>query len=462
MTSLPPDPLADIGIAGFGERLRSGKTTAEDTTRAYLDRIEALEPRLGAFEYVAVESALNAARALDGLLATGTDLGPLMGVPVAIKDIFAVAGMPATAGSNIDVADLIGTEGSFVRSLRRAGCVIVGKVKTVEFAAGGTGINYARGTPWNPWDAETQREPSGSSNGSGVAVAAGMCAFAIGSDTTGAVRGPAAHCGVFGLKTTKGLWPTDGVFPLAPTLDTIGPLTKTAADCAVIFAALTGQPVATPAAPGGLRLGKPSALFYDDLDADVERCTAAALTELIEAGVEIVPVEIPEAAEVIESFAPFLPTELIAGLGRDRFLAGRAKMDPVVASRAAEGLDVTADSYIKLLWRHRELCNIAAGRMEGFDGWVTPTRPTVPAPVISRAEAESKLPVAPNRWPNTPVGSFFGLCGTSSPIHALGADLPVGLQVMCPAGADSGALSIALMIENIVGQPTLADLVPFL
>ena len=462
MANLSPDPLDDGGIAGFGERLRDGKTTAEAATRAYLERIEALEPRLGVFEFVAVESALNAARALDGLLAAGTDLGPLMGVPVAIKDIFAVDSMPVTAGSNIDVADLIGTEGSFVASLRKAGCVIVGKVKTVEFAAGGTGINYARGTPWNPWDAETQREPSGSSSGSGVAVAAGLCAFAIGSDTTGSVRGPAAHCGVFGLKTTKGLWPTDGVFPLAPTLDTIGPLTKTAADCAVIFAALTGQPLAKPVAPDGLRLGKPTALFYDDLDADVERCTAAALDALTEAGVEIVPVEIPEAAEVVESFAFFLPTELIAGLGRERFEAERAKMDPVVASRAAEGVDVTADTYIKLLWRHRELCRIAAERMEGFDGWVTPTRPTLPPPVVGRAEAEAKLPMAPNRWPNTPAVSFFGLCGTSSPIHALGAKLPVGLQVMCPAGADSAALSIALMIENIVGPPSPADLSPFL
>ena len=141
MATLPPDPLAEGGIAGFGERLRSGKTTAVAATQAYLERIEVLEPRLGAFEHVATESALDAARALDGLLAAGTDLGPLMGVPVAIKDIFAVAGMPVTAGSNIDVADLIGTEGSFVTSLRRAGCVVLGKVKTVEFAAGGTGIN---------------------------------------------------------------------------------------------------------------------------------------------------------------------------------------------------------------------------------------------------------------------------------------------------------------------------------
>ena len=462
MANLPPNPIANGGIAGFGKWLRGGKITAESATRAYLARIKALEPRLGVFEHVAAESALEAAQALDGLLAAGTDLGPLMGVPVAIKDIIAVDGMPTTAGSDVDVADLIGTEGSFVKSLKRAGCVILGKVKTVEFAAGGTGINFVRGTPWNPWDAETQREPSGSSSGSAVAVAAGLCAFAIGSDTTGSVRGPAAHCGVFGLKTTKGLWPTDGVFPLTPTLDTIGPLTRTAADCAHVFAALTGQPVPVPAVPRGLRLGKPTTLFYDNLDADVEHCTAAALTLLSAAGVEIVPMEIPEAAEVVGEFAPFLPTELIAVLGRERFIAERARMDPVVASRAAEGLDVTADEYIQLLWRQRKLCRIMDERMEGFDGWVTPTRPTVPPPVVSRAEAEAKLPLPPNLWPNTPACSIFGLCGTSSPVHALGAGLPVGLQVMCPGGADGTALSIALMIEDIVGPPPQAELESFL
>ncbi|HJO97743.1 MAG TPA: amidase, partial [Rhodospirillales bacterium] len=281
-------------------------------------------------------------------------------------------------------------------------------------------------------------------------------------DTTGSVRGPAAHCGVFGLKTTKGLWPTDGVFPLTPTLDTIGPLTRTAADCAHVFAALTGQPVPVPAVPRGLRLGKPTTLFYDNLDADVEHCTAAALTLLSAAGVEIVPMEIPEAAEVVGEFAPFLPTELIAVLGRERFIAERARMDPVVASRAAEGLDVTADEYIQLLWRQRELCRIMDERMEGFDGWVTPTRPTVPPPVVSRAEAEAKLPLPPNLWPNTPACSIFGLCGTSSPVHALGAGLPVGLQVMCPGGADGTALSIALMIEDIVGPPPQAELESFL
>ena len=140
---------------------------------------------------------------------------------MAVKDLLAVDGMPTTAGSNVDVADLIGPEGRFVKCLKRAGCVILGKTKTVEFALGGAGSNRVRGTPRNPWDAEVFRAPGGSSSGSVVAMASGMCGFAIGSDTVVRVRGPAAFCGVFGLKTTTGLWPTDGVFPLSPTLDTL-------------------------------------------------------------------------------------------------------------------------------------------------------------------------------------------------------------------------------------------------
>jgi len=462
MAGLIPDPLAAGGIAGFGERLRRGETTAEATVEAYLKRIEALEPRLGAFEHVASEQALGAAHALDRLLAAGTDLGPLMGVPVAVKDLFAVEGMPTTAGSNLDVSATIGPEGTFVKALKRAGCVIMGKTKTVEFALGGAGTNVVRGTPWNPWDATRHRAPGGSSSGSAVAVAAGLSAFAIGSDTGGSVRGPAAWCGVFGLKTTVGLWPTDGVFPLSRTLDSIGPLTRSAADAAVVFAALSGRPTATPAPWRGLRLGKPASFFFDDLDDDVERCSAAMIAALAGAGAEIVDIDLPEVAELSAIFAPVSATELIAVLGRKRFLAERHRMDPVVAGRAALGLETTADAYIRLKWRHRDLCRIMDQRMRGFDGWITPTRNIVAPPVADYDTSEAGVKRAAKTGLNTRPGNLFGFCGTSSPIHALGSDLPVGFQVLCPARAEERALSIARAFEAIVGAPPLPDLSAFL
>jgi aspartyl-tRNA(Asn)/glutamyl-tRNA(Gln) amidotransferase subunit A len=385
-----------------------------------------------------------------------------MGVPVAVKDLFAVEGMPTTAGSNVDVSDTIGPEGTFVKSLKRAGCVIMGKTKTVEFALGGAGTNSVRGTPWNPWDATRHRAPGGSSSGSAVAVAAGLSAFAIGSDTGGSVRGPAAWCGVFGLKTTVGLWPTDGVFPLSRTLDTIGPLTRSAADAAIVFAALGGQPMATPAPLRGLRLGKPTAVFFEDLDEDVERCSAAMVAALAEAGVEIADVEIPEMAELSTMFAPISASELIGVLGRERFLAERDKMDPVVAGRTALGLETTADAYIRLLSRHRDLCRVMDQRMRGFDGWIAPTRATVALPVTDYDDSEAGIERAAKTGTNTRPGNIFGFCGTSSPIHSLGSDLPVGFQVMCPANREGRALSIALAFENIVGVPPLPDVSAFL
>ena len=461
MKGFPPDPLRPGGIQGFTKRLRAGKVTAEAVTGAYLERIEALDSRLGAYEYVARESALAQARALDGLLASGIDLGPLMGVPVAVKDLFAVEGMPTTAGSNLDVTGLVGSEGRFVGMLRRAGCVILGKTKTVEFAMGGTGINLVRGTPWNPWDAHTRRVPGGSSSGSAVAAAAGLCAFAIGSDTGGSVRLP-AYCGIFALKTTKGRWPTDGVASLSRTLDTVGPITKSASDAAVVFGALAGVPTPVAAVPRGVRLGKPATLFFEDLDDDVGRCVDAALTALAVAGAEIVDCELPETALHMDSVQALIAAEFIGAFGRERFEASRADMDPDVWARLQPGLDLTADAYIRLLWRHREHCQNAPQWMEGLDGWVAPTNPTVAMPLADLEEPAGSGRYWDRLGRNTNPANFMGLCATSSPIQQLGSALPVGLQVMCRGDEESRALSIALWFEELFGLPPQPDLREFL
>ena len=218
MSSLPEDPVANGGLEGFARRLRAGETTTEAATRAYLDRIERLDGRLGAYQYVAGDQALAAARAMDQLLAAGTDLGPLMGVPVAMKDLFAVDGMPATAGSLLDVSDLIGSEGRFVKMLKQAGCIILGKNQDGRIRPGRHGHQFGPrhsleplgSPPFTACRAGHRADPA-------VAVASGMAAFAIGSDTGGSVRIPAAFTGIFGLKTTTGVFPTDGVFPLSPT-----------------------------------------------------------------------------------------------------------------------------------------------------------------------------------------------------------------------------------------------------
>ncbi|MDO8595384.1 MAG: amidase, partial [Sulfuricaulis sp.] len=268
MTKLPPDPLDGCSIAEFGIRLRRGDITCEAATRSYLARIECLESKLNAFTHVADEQALHDARAIDGLLAGGVDLGPLMGVAVAVKDLFTVDGMPLpTVGSKLDVSDLIEPEGTFVKRLKRAGCVILGKTRMTEFAFGL--VNLIHRPPWNPWDAALHRMPGGSSSGSAVALAAGLCALSVGSDTGGSVRQPAALCGVFGFKATAGVWPLDGVFPLSSTFDSIGFFAHSAEDAAVAFAALTGAALPGVHPPQGVRLGQPANHYFEGLSAEV-------------------------------------------------------------------------------------------------------------------------------------------------------------------------------------------------
>jgi aspartyl-tRNA(Asn)/glutamyl-tRNA(Gln) amidotransferase subunit A len=456
------DPIQKDGISGFAKRLRSGEITSEEATRAYLSRIEKLDPGLGAFQHVAAERAVATARAMDQLLATGVDLGPLMGVPVAVKDLFAVEGMPTTAGSKMEVGDIIGDEGSFVKRVKKAGCVILGKTKTVEFALGITGVSTPRGTPWNPWDARTQRMPAGSSSGSAVAVAAGLCAWAVGSDTGGSVRVPAALCGVFGLKTTFGLWPTDGVCPLAPNLDTIGLLTKSAADAALVFGALRGRKTVRPAHLASIRFGRSEGYFFKNLDPTVSACTSAALSALEKNGAQIVANEVPEAPERESYFPVALPVSLIAVLGRERFFSGRDEMDSLVRARAEKGLDVQASEYLRLeLKRLRSASNITE-RFRNVDAWLSPTATILPLPVADLEDPQKAMTLTLGMTQNSQPANYLNLCAVTLPIHQLGSPLPVGLQVICPAKSEDRLLSIALAIENVIGKGSAPSLEGFL
>ena len=464
MAELVPDPLAGGSIARMGREFRARISSVAAVTAAYLARIAALDARLGSFETVMAESARNQARAMDRLFAAGTDLGPLMGVPVAIKDIVAVDGAPTTAGSNVAVVDLIGPEGSFVRALRRAGCVILGKTRTPEFANGGGrfAVSSVRPTPWNPWDAKVQRVPGGSSSGSAVAVAAGLCAFAVGSDTGASVRAPAALCGVFGLKTTAGLWPLDGVFPLSRSLDTLGILTRTAADAGIVLGAIAGSPPPDAPPPRGLRLGlaEPS-FFFEGLDSRVRTCTDWALDALRDAGVELVPVAWPEAPQVAEHMPSVVAAEFMVGMGRERFEAVREHMDPYVAAGLAAGLETGTAEYANAMRGYGAYSRAAAGRMAGVDALVTPTV-AITAPAVACFEdrdfydRHSSIGMR-----NTRPASFAGLSATSNPIPGPEPGLPVGLQVIAPGFEDARAVAIAETIETLVGPPPRPELGPF-
>lgn len=456
MRPLPSDPLAQCGIIKLGNRLRSGETTTEAVTRAYLDRIAALNPKLNAFVYVAEESAMVAAQGIDLLLKSGTDLGPLMGIPVAIKDLLAVDGMPTQAGSRLNVKDLIGPEGSFVKAMKRAGCIILGKTRTTEFAAGAQQVSHP--TPWNPWDPKTHRTPGGSSSGSAVAQATGLCSFAIGSDTGGSVRLPAALCGVFGLKTSVGLLPLDGVLPLSPAMDTLGIFTNTALDAALVFEVLTGKSIPPAPTLKGLRIGRPAKYFFEDLDHRVEVCIENALSQAAEAGAEFTSVEFADAEAVGEIFSKMVPTDLITTLGIDQFLNGQALIDPVVVDRVSPALDLKAVDYVALTRLQKELAILGKQRIESVDAWVTPTTKTLPVPLSECNNAETAAAFTSRATQITRFGNVYGFCASSIPIIDSETNLPVGIQLHCGHGQDARLLSISLAFEKLLGMAPKTDI----
>jgi len=463
------DPF-EGGLRAYGERLRDGTQTITGTLKQCLERIERYDDHLQAFQLLDAERALDTANALDALLASGTDLGPLMGVPMGVKDIIGVDGLPTTNGSLHDAGQPGPHSGTVVRKLKQAGCIVVGKTRTVEFALGATGLNSSRGTPTNPWDWETRRIPGGSSSGSGVSVAAGFVGFALGSDTGGSIRIPACFNGIFGHKTTLGLWPTDGVFPLSPSLDSLGPLCRSASDAALIHEVLFGGPAliasADSATPGdnalaGTRFGIPQELFFDNLDSIVSETFELAIEKLKAAGATIETVSLPESHERATLFPKIVPPELLHALGRDKFKHAAAQMDPVTRERAEAGLAVDAIDYHASLSRMDELTVIGAKALENHTALLAPTCPFVPLAIASLEEpAEHERSLLASQ--NTQPANLMRLCATSLPVQHLNKDasLPIGLQVMAANNQDAALLRLSHTIESVLGRgplPVLPD-----
>ena len=457
MSSLPSDPLALSGLEGFSKDFKSGRVTSEQATTAYLARIDALDPKLGAFQHVAHESALATARAIDALYASGTYLGPLMGAPVAIKDIFSITGMPhPNAGSKLDLSNLMGdAEGPFIEALRRAGCVFLGQTKAVEFCLGITGVSAPLGTPWNASDPDHHRVPGGSSSGSGVAVGAGLCAFAIGSDTGGSIRVPAAYNGAFGLKTTIGLWPTEGVFPLDGRLDTIGLITKSATDAFLAYQAintcldgLNHRIENEPVELDRLRFGLPENYFYDDLDKEVAQAVNGVNQTLTGLGVRLDKISVPEASEREAYFPVALPVSLLAKLGVEGYEAGKRMMDSVVAQRIESGLERKAHDYIRLEEKRQRSVATVKRRFKGFDAWVSPTTTGYPPLLTDLDDPAMALKLALGMTRNTQPANYLDLCAVTVPIPQPKGQLPIGYQIMAAGGSDTKLLAIAIAVEK--------------
>lgn len=454
---LPHDPIAPLGLEGFSKAMRQGKITSEQVVKAYLERIEQLDPLLGAFERVEGEHALAVARAMDALLAAGVDLGPLMGLPISVKDIFVLDGKPPHAGSNLPLQDKYPPhDATFITALKEAGCVILGTTRMVEFALGITGHSVSRGTPWNPWDGHTHRLPGGSSSGAAVALSAGLCALSIGTDTGGSVRVPAALCGLFGLKTTAGRWPNDGAFPLDPETDTIGLLTRSARDAQLAFHTLDSR-----LNPGSfnqdkpyshLRLGLPTQYMLDDLSSDTSRAFEQALITLEAYKSDIISVDIPHVDGRERYFPIAMPAELLSWLSVETFQKHKALIDPTIRARIEKGLMIKAHDYLAASTARRAHAKEVDRLFNSVDLIISPTTQEAAIPVTDLEDPKKAMQAAMSMTRNTQPANYFDWCAATMPIETDTNGLPLGLQLNARGMTENSLLTMAVFVESIVGK----------
>jgi aspartyl-tRNA(Asn)/glutamyl-tRNA(Gln) amidotransferase subunit A len=389
------------------------------------------------------DTARAAADASDARAARGRSLGSLDGVIVSIKDLFDVAGEPTRAGSKIlaEEAAPAASDALIVQRLRQAGTVIVAKTNMTEFAFSGIGANPHFGTPGNPRD--RGRVPGGSSAGAPVAVADGMCDIAIGTDTGGSVRIPAALCGVVGFKPSRQRVPTEGAFPLSKTLDSIGPIARNVADCAKADAIMAGEeftPLETSAL-AGVRFGLPEGLLLERLDDIVAPAFAAAVARLDAGGVRLSHEKLPLLDDwvAVNERGGVIPPEACA-VHRDRLRRRAADIDPNVRVRIERGCAVSEADLAEILRERRRLVAAMDARVNGLDALVIPTTAIV-APTIAEVD-DAKVFAVRNAavLRNTSMVNFFDLCAISLP---LSASLPVGLMLVARNGQDLRLLRIA-------------------
>jgi aspartyl-tRNA(Asn)/glutamyl-tRNA(Gln) amidotransferase subunit A len=402
---------------------------------------------------VYAETARAAADAADARAGSGITLGPLDGAIVTIKDLFDVAGEVTRAGSRVlaEEGRPAAEDAPVVRRLRAAGAVIVAKTNMSEFAFHGVGTNPHFGTPGNP--ADRARAPGGSTSGGAVAVADGMCEIAIGSDTGGSTRTPAALCGIVGWKPSRQRVPTDGAFPLSYTLDSIGPMARSVADCANADAVMAGETpsVLEPAPLAGLRLGVPQGFPLDGLDETVTTAWSAATERLGHAGARLSDEMIPLLADMIKVNAKggFAPAEAFA-IHRERLSRRAAEVDQNVRARIERGA-ISAADYIEMAQARQTLIQAMDARIAGLDALVLPTTPIVAPRIVEVATPETFAPKNMMLLRNTSLVNFFDLCAISLPLPRP-SGLPVGLMLVARNGADRRLFSIAAAVEKLLAS----------
>ncbi|MBK4737132.1 amidase [Noviherbaspirillum pedocola] len=436
--------------------LAAGKTSSAQLTEAALTHI-ADPAGEGARVYTRVyaDTARVEAQASDLLRGAGLARSAIDGLPISIKDLFDIAGETTLAGSvALQKAPAATADAAIVRRLRAAGAVIIGRTNMTEFAFSGLGLNPHYGTPKNPWDRATGRIPGGSSSGAAVSVTDGMAAAAIGTDTGGSVRIPAAFCGLTGFKPTARRISTQGALPLSTTLDSIGPIAPTVACCALIDAILSGEeaPLPTPARLRGLRLAVPQTVTLDGMDAAVSRAFDAALARLSAGGAMVESIALPEFSELagLHAGGGFSPVEAWAW---HKELVERAgeRYDPRVLSRMRRGERMSAAELIALMAARRRWIAAVEARIAGFDAMLLPTVPIVAPTLAELEDDEHYFRTNALVLRNPSIINFLDGCALSLPCQARG-EAPVGLTLAAPGGRDRAVLAMGMALEACLQQ----------
>jgi len=435
MNDLISEPIAALTQRSRSEMIESSITAASQSRSIYT--------RLYA------DGARAAARHADAMRAANiAPPSPLAGLPISIKDLLDVAGEATNAGSVVlKDAPPATHDAPVVQRLRAAGAAILGKTNMTEFAFSGLGLNPHYGTPANPVDKQTIRIPGGSSSGAAVSVAAGHCVAAIGSDTGGSIRIPAAMCGLVGFKSTARRVPTRGVVPLSTTLDTICALARSVDDCIAVDSVIADKALTVPHLPlKGLRLAVPQTLVLDNLDAYVASTFTAALTRLSAAGASIIDVPFQPLASFVH-LNKFSGAEAFAW-HRKLLADSEAQYDPRVSARIKMGGSLSAADYIDLQAARRAWIAQMEELLTPYDALIMPTIPIV-APRLADLEASDELYFAANYLVlrNPSSINFLDGCAVSLPCHAPGT-LPVGLMVAGAAMQDAKILAVARAIES--------------
>ena len=446
-------------IAETGRRLREGSLTSEALTKAYLAGIKQLEPQLKMFITLTEEMALSTARAMDAELKAGKDRGPLHGIPVVYKDLYDTAGVRTTVGSEFFKDRVPKEDATVVRKLKAAGVVMLGKTDMNEFAAGVSGTNKYFGDTHNPWDLD--RSPGGSSSGTGVAIASGVCLAGTGTDTGGSIRVPASWLNIVGIRPSYGRVSLKGVYPRAYSLDAAGPLARNIEDLAIMLNAMAGYDPADPHslkvpdedfAAGlsggvrGLRLGIIENYTFRDVDPDVADAVTGALGRFATLGAEIKTVKIGLFGGPLEygNLFNIILYEFNQALG-DLYRAEPRRKElfgPIVQDNIARGMGISKETYQKAITeRPRQVAQIRAVFRE-VDALITPTMPTT-APLLAGATNDYDR----GRQFTLPV-SFTGFPAVSVPCGFSPKGMPIGLQIVGNDLQDALLLQIAAALQN--------------